>query len=34
MFWGWFGGVSMDPDSSYHFMKKIFLFAVNLPFIG
>ena len=22
VFWGWFGGVSTDPDRSYHFTKK------------
>ena len=32
MFLGWFGGISTDPDRSYHFTKKIFPFAVNLPF--
>ena len=38
---GWFRcglivvwGVSTDPDRSYHFTKKYFLFEVNLPFIG
>ena len=31
---GWFGGVSTDPDRLYHCTKKIFPFAVNLPFIG
>ena len=30
----WFGGVSTDPDRSYHFTKKIFPLVVNLPFIG